>query len=228
MAKSRPRLPQLLLPPTLPLIALLLLVSPPSLVGALAPLIRSVQAFAGPSAPLRTSLAVHSIDGPDAEVDEDPVLGKRALYERAKTIRATSSNAAVASRLYRNLLSSNPTDVTAATRIAASDLSPSRHDKACNTSYPELISDLRRLLEEVGYNNSNVQRLFGIEGGHPAEHASGPVWAKIVPAGFVGGCPLLPNGSREAAEEDWHGNLGLRCLVTMFLLGFAGMYAVIA
>ena len=83
--------------------------------------------------------------------------------------------------------------------------------------------------------------MAGGEGGNALSEAIGPVWARAAAAG-TGVCPPLMGdlaeearggrrvvdggGAAERGEEGDGGEAGpsLRCLVAMFLLGFAGKF----
>lgn len=104
------------------------------------------------------------------------------------------------------------------------------------------ISDLKQILEQSSFNNEQVQRLFGISPcGNDEQHNSGedrskmlsfsqgPVYIKPVRAGEQVSLPfaldeLDGNGNERLGDN----NSSLKCLVTLFLLGFAVPKAILS
>ncbi|GFH56949.1 hypothetical protein CTEN210_13425 [Chaetoceros tenuissimus] len=116
--------------------------------------------------------------------------------------------------------------MTADVRISAASTSLKRQDAAC--PFPGIcnesddtfcnIQKLRFILERVGFNHENIQRMFGIN-----SSTFGPVYLKPVATALneksfhlppLDGEKVLPNGT------DLE-NSSLRSLVAMFILGYA-------
>ena len=162
-------------------------------------------------------------------------------YNHARNVRIKRGHYA-ASTLYQRLLT-DYRDVTAATRIAASLSSPERHDQSCPLPNEEsedddimnAISRMRSILEQSDYNNQCIQEIFGIK---PLEmpiessrvltkaeslaFAKGPVYVKPVSARAQSQLPLFLQDLNVENESD----SSLKCLVALFLLGFAGEFLI--
>ena len=164
-------------------------------------------------------------------------------YPHARSVRLNHGHEAAAPH-YRSLLKNNPSDLSAASRIAAARSSPERHDKACPVSLAEarsnsddkveaLAQKLRGVLDRSGYNRPNVAKLFGVNASDQSSYPWGPIYLNPVGAGSRKQPPPLAFGvgdSASSANGDEKGGdssamiRSLSCLVTMFLLGFVGEY----
>jgi hypothetical protein len=133
-------------------------------------------------------------------------------YAHARHVRIRLGHEA-ALPFYKKLLENNPNDVTAATRIAHCPETPFRHDSACPND-PEQIRKLRQLLHDNSYDNRHIRSMFGISENHKLAFASGPVYLTPASAGSV---TDLLNLSSESKDRS------LQCLVSLFLLGIAGI-----
>ena len=143
-------------------------------------------------------------------------------YLFARNIRAEQGHVS-AVPLYRTLLQENKNDFTASSRIAAAHSSPSRHDSIFQNDADEDIYAFRQLLTDCDFTNENVKQIFGIQG--DKAFASGPVYLKPVMAGSAMGLPprFLPLGD-ENDDGSEQGDRALRCLISMFLLGYSGKH----
>ena len=108
-----------------------------------------------------------------------------STYSQARSIRTIKGHDA-ALPFYRSLLERNKRDFSAAVRIAASSLSPSRHDGACPIPVDRLnfhgasynitvnrILELKTLLYRSRYDNKHVQNMFGIRHDNAVDTTSG-------------------------------------------------------
>jgi len=151
--------------------------------------------------------------------------------------------------LYKSLLR-NQADLTAASRIAAAEISPQRHDAACpipldtkssieNEKIRDEIKALKHILEKSNFSNQHIQRLCGI-----------PRWSEVIDKGVnnlkkgellgFAQCPIyltpvkagthskLPSFLDEDIANNNSSNsieelalVSLKSLVSLFLLGFA-------
>ena len=132
-------------------------------------------------------------------------------YAQARNFRTRLGHEA-ALPFYKKLLQTNPSDVTAATRIAQCSDTPFRHDLACPND-PEQIRKLRQLLHDNNYNNRHIRNIFGISENHKLAFAPAPVYLTPAAAGSVTDLPSLSSESKDRS---------LQCLVSLFLLGIAG------
>ena len=174
----------------------------------------------------------------------DKELTASEKYNHARNIRVREGHTA-ASRLYQDLINEYR-DVTAATRIAASKLSPQRHDKSCplpkdkrtqEEDEDDIMKDIikmRSMLEESDFENQCIQKIFGIKPLHVPDDesneglelskaeslafAKGPVYIKPVPARPQSQLPAFLEDLKRSSKAD----ASLKCLVALFLLGFAG------
>lgn len=133
-------------------------------------------------------------------------------YVKARNIRLELGHD-TAMPLYEELLGKNPTDVTAATRIAANPNSPDLHDKACCSTDKIKIHKLQQLLQDSHYNHDNVRQLFGITETNQLAFCAGPVYLTPASAG----------GDRRSRINPDDPTSSLQCLVSLFLLGLSGM-----
>ena len=168
-------------------------------------------------------------------------------YECARKVRIKQGHDS-ALPLYQHLLTKYG-DITAATRIAASPSSPRRHDQSCPLPEPESkpedpsgecdevmnsIFKIKHALEQSDYNNQGIQRIFGIKPipddisklkrrltkSESLVFAKGPVYITPVGARAESRLPSFLDGLDSGNRED----ASLKCLVALFLLGFAGMF----
>lgn len=154
-------------------------------------------------------------------------------YKQARDVRTKEGHAA-AVPYYQHLISRFQ-DVTAASRIAASPSSPLRHDLACpidsdDDDDDDTTTDILRLqnvLKQSDYNNRKIQQLFGIRQlPFGAQHADGG-WSKAEALAFARGPVFVkpvaarPQSQLPSLLDDVGHGSSLRCLVAMFLLGFA-------
>jgi hypothetical protein len=138
-------------------------------------------------------------------------------YEGARNTRLIYGHDA-AVPLYQKLLLQNPHDQTAATRIAASKSTPLLQDRACPTSAPSQdVNHMKYVLQN--YDNVHVQRLFGVQRGRPGFESQGPLFIRPVTSGSTSSPPILYPSDGASLEETT-----LVCLVSLFLLGFAGTF----
>jgi len=133
-------------------------------------------------------------------------------YAHARNVRLNKGHEA-AVPLYQELLQEYPTDITAATRIAACRDTPCRHDAACPVEHQK-IQRLRTLLNDSNYDNRHIQGVFGISENHKLAFAAGPVYLTPASAGTV------TEPIRVLPEAN---DCSLQCLVSLFLLGLSGM-----
>lgn len=153
-------------------------------------------------------------------------------YLTARNIRAEKGHD-FAIPFYRTLLEHEPNDWTASSRIAAAHSSPTRQDALFSNFDPQKDSDdiaaFRLLLKGTNFDHENIQRIFGIKGDQA--FASGPTYIKPVMAGAALGLPPPLLSFQEKIEDENYSfdkseqnEFGLCCLVSMFLLGFAGTF----
>jgi len=140
-------------------------------------------------------------------------------YEEARATRILHGHTA-AIPLYQEILARNPQDMTAATRIAACKSTPVRQDKACPMIENKDMKQLKYIFDKCNYDNRHVQQMCGIREGGLGYDSQGPLFLKPVPAGS----PLTPPTLHLDRQDDSIENSSLVCLVTLFLLGFAGVY----
>eukprot|EP00978_Attheya_sp_CCMP212_P010284 scaffold24807_cov53-Attheya_sp.AAC.1 len=165
------------------------------------------------------------------------------VWERARTLRATMGHDA-AMLLYQSLLQQQQERYSnhgnrklllwpAALFLAASPLTPQRQDAACRASQKNdeaRIKEFRHLLETCRYNHASIQAtLFDKRSRVPCW---GPVYITPVAASsspipvesLLGGDSDTGSTSPNLAEEAHiiiHAR-GLKCMVTLFLLGMVG------
>ena len=150
-----------------------------------------------------------------------------------------------AAPFYQNLLKEAP-DWSAALRIAASERSPWRQDQACpvpsveNDKISQNISKLSRLLQQSHYDNDHVKQIFGIptqetikaqrsidmgdsitnDKNRGLAFMQGPVFIKPIGVGSKANFPFF-HATDEVGVELCEQDSSLKCLIVMFLLGFA-------
>ena len=137
-------------------------------------------------------------------------------YLEARNIRTSQGHAADI-LIYCSLLKQNPNDCTAASRIAAAKSSLLRQDNTFSNSNSHDITSLQQLLQDCHFTHDYLQQFLGIQGDN--KFASGPVYMKPVMAGAVLG--LAPPLQQLQFNDD-NDDAGFRCLLSFFLLGFAG------
>lgn len=147
------------------------------------------------------------------------------LLEKARDARVKSGHE-TAAPYYKEFLQKYPRLMTADARIAAASSSLKRQDAAC--PLPNICNDsdetfcniqkLRFILEKLGFNNENIQKLFGIN-----SSTFGPVYLKPVATALNEKSFNLPPlyGQRVLQDGTDLDNSSLRCLVAMFILGYA-------
>jgi len=147
-------------------------------------------------------------------------LSLNSNYESARNTRIIHGHTA-AQPLYEEILANNPQDMTAATRIASSKATPARQDKACPWLSIENddLKQFKQILDDSNYDNKHVHEMCGID---QDKESQGPLFLRPVPSGSNLTPPTLHlhNQKREQNIEK----TSLICLVTLFLLGFAGTY----
>lgn len=162
-----------------------------------------------------------------------------AEYKKAKNLRVKEGHSEVSTAVYRELLIKYQ-DVTAATRIAAASSSPFRHDKACplpenlqDNEVMNAITKLRSIFIQIGYTNQRIQDMFGLKSFDlpidPSEtfltktqslgFATGPIYVKPISARAQSQLPFF---LQDLVDENDKTDSSLKCLVALFLLGFAG------
>ena len=139
-------------------------------------------------------------------------------YEEARTARLMYGHDA-AVPLYQRILAQNPKDMTAATRIAASTSTPYRQDRACSIENDDDLQHFKQVLNASHYNNKRIQQLFGIREGKLGFESQGPLFVRPVTAGSTLTPPVLNLDPLDERIDD----SSFICLMTLFLLGFAGM-----
>lgn len=152
-------------------------------------------------------------------------------YAEARNIRTTLGHDAAVNS-YRELLILNPDDASAAIRIASGTSSPRRQDLTCpdirTKEVQEKVIQLKGILDASSYNHTTIKLLFGVKPFSKINRkieetsrndalgfVSGPIYVKQVSAGNQARIP-----ENLLASTDDHLS-SLKCLVTMFLLGFS-------
>ena len=124
-------------------------------------------------------------------------------YSHARLVRAQQGHEA-ARPLYRELLRTDPSDMTAATYIAASSETPVRHDASCRCENRSQILELRDILDQHNYTNAHIQTAMNIP--PKLRYASCPIYVTPLAAGS--------SQSRTPVPQT-----GLETLIAMFLIG---------
>jgi methylase of polypeptide subunit release factors len=137
------------------------------------------------------------------------------LYRQARHVRTTEGHAA-AVPLYQSIVREyNPSDRTAASRIAACSVSGVHHENLCREPDADKLFALRSLLYRSRFTARAIASLFGITSSdHKLFHASCPIYLTPSSAG-VTTVPSLDCGTNDANV------LPIKSLATLFLLGLA-------
>ena len=173
-----------------------------------------------------TATTTSSSTKSSSQEDEDWNASIR-LLEKARDVRVVLGHES-AVPYYKEFLQKHPRIMTAESRIASASSSLKRQDATC--PLPSIcdesdknfrnIQKLRCLLKQIGYNNENIEKLFGIK----SSTSFGPVYLKPVRTALNEksfNLPPLMDGPKVLENGTDLDNSSLQCLVAMFILGYA-------
>jgi len=152
------------------------------------------------------------IDDGDKNTDDDVT----ELYARAEKMRIMGY-IPQATEVYQKVLKDRRQnmDITAASRIACAESTPSRQDLACPLDEPRIVALRYLLLEKCGYTMTSIRSFFGIR------KDLCPIGAIFVTPAKAGDGVLKGTRSTPREEMEDRDNMALWCVVRMFLLGYA-------